>query len=62
VQPSFAKSGWVGEVPTGGTAGKLPERVFWDDAQQSRSIWLRNAKAKRKEMVALWIVSILYIF
>jgi hypothetical protein len=53
VQPSFAKIGWVGEGSTAGITGRHPERVFWDDAEQSRSFWLRLAKAKRKGVAAL---------
>jgi hypothetical protein len=61
VQPSSGRSGWVGEGLRAGTEGRLPERVFWDDAEQSQSFWLRNPKAKRKDVAALYIVSILYL-
>jgi hypothetical protein len=47
---------WVDEGPRAGTERRLPERVFWDNAERSRSFWLRNAKANGKD-VAVYIAA-----
>jgi hypothetical protein len=44
-----------------GLKGRLPEKVFWDDAEPSQSFWLSNTEARRKDVAASYIVLILSI-